>query len=190
MSSSQLTFIFFSGVGQPPQRLCCWRCIINLLFWGDAYLIFLSQQLVEDDSRSVPVQMMVHEVKHKFCRVTLDQFPLVVGKPSPTDEFHDVSWQPGFTTCFSTSKNSLLLIPILTRIEDGDGTESMGMMGMGETASVPVGRVAPKADDMDTISSSETVARRVEMLGLKRRGSFWVDGRCTKSIYRPTGNLN
>ena len=69
-----------------------------------------------------------------------------------------------FTTCLSTPKNSLLLIPILTRIEDGDGTESMGMMG--ETASVPVGRVAPKADDMDTISSSETVARRVEMLGL------------------------
>ena len=41
----------------------------------------------------------------------------------------------------------------------------------GESASVPVGRVGPKADEMETISSSETVARRVESPGgtAKRR---------------------
>ena len=38
-------------------------------------------------------------------------------------------------------------------------------MAMGETASVPVGRVGPIVDDTETISSSETVARRVEILG-------------------------
>jgi hypothetical protein len=38
-------------------------------------------------------------------------------------------------------------------------------MGAVETASVPVGRVGPKVDDTETISSSETVARRVEILG-------------------------
>ena len=52
--------------------------------------------------------------------------------------------------------------PYVSRIEDGEGTESMAM---GETASVPVGRVGPKVDDTETISSSETVARRVEILG-------------------------
>lgn len=52
---------------------------------------------------------------------------------------------------------------VTIRIEDGEGTESMAM-GAVETASVPVGRVGPKVDDTETISSSETVARRVEKI--------------------------
>eukprot|EP00435_Cladocopium_sp_Y103_P059883 s1002_g21.t1 len=52
---------------------------------------------------------------------------------------------------------------VTIRIEDGDGTESMPIGGV-ETASVPVGRVAPRADEMETISSSETVVRRVEKI--------------------------